>query len=309
MAIDEKRDFVHDLTSNMATVAQLVRALDCDSRGRGFETRQSPTFYKPSAMTILQAFFLGIIQGLTEFLPVSSSGHLKIAESLFGFQNLHTYILFDLVCHLGTLLAISLVFWKDIKNTFTTDHKRLLQILIAIFPLFFLVPFLKPLKELFNQTEYLGFFFLLTATILWAGTKFKTPQSNSNLKKNRFRDAFYIGLVQLFAIFPGLSRSGSTISTAWLLGWNRKDALVFSFLIAIPAIIGGTCVEFLEILFNPVNPPTIGINFYLIGFLSAFITGYFTLLFLIELAIKERFQYFAWYCMIVGLWSIWYFNL
>jgi len=260
------------------------------------------------AMTTLEAFILGIVQGITEFFPVSSSGHLKVAEALFGFKHLDRYILFDLVCHLGTLLAILIVFSLEVRRSLTIEHARLKQIALATLPLFLLIPVMGPVKAIFNKPEYLGLFFLATALLLTLGMRCKEVKPKEQLEQNRWRDALFIGLFQLFAIFPGISRSGSTISAAWMRGWQRRDAVVFSFLIAIPAIVGGSMVELLQLYIKSPDAPSLGSLQYTAGFVSSFAVGYGALIILVKLAIKERFQYFVWYCLIVGLWSLWYFN-
>src|SRR5690606_13141957 len=141
----------------MAIVAQLVRASDCGSESRGFESRQSPIlFLTPTfSMTILEALILGIIQGLTEFLPVSSSGHLMLMQVLLGMKNLRGLILFDLVCHLGTLLAIFYFFRQQIANVFSTHGKLFFLICLGTVPLFFMVPFKTWIDYAFSSPTWL----------------------------------------------------------------------------------------------------------------------------------------------------------
>jgi len=260
-------------------------------------------------MSTLEAILLGLIQGVTEFLPVSSSGHLELGQVLLGFEQLNTYVLFDLVCHLGTLLAILIIFFPQIRATATTDRTKLLQVFLATLPLFALIPIMKPVKATFDQPQYLGFFFLLTATLLYAGMYFKTVKPKDTLQKSRWRDALTIGIFQVIAIFPGVSRSGSTISAGWMLGWDRRDAVTFSFLLAIPTILGGISFELLQLLGQGEGkfPPSIGPTQYIAGFVSSFAFGYAALLLLIRLAMKEKFMYFVWYCLALGILTTWYF--
>lgn len=257
-------------------------------------------------MTNIEAILLGIIQGLTEFLPVSSSGHLTLAQSLFGFKDLENYIIFDVVCHLGTLLAIFCIFRKQIIEL-CSNKTLILQIALATALLFPLVLILKPIKSLFDNTQLLGFFFLLTAGILYAGIRFGYEATPERLKKNKWRDAIYIGLFQALAIIPGVSRSGSTISAARMRGWSPIDAINFSFLLAIPAILGATAVESLGLL-NGQALPDIGLSQYVLGFLTSFIFGLFALILLKSLAVKHKFMYFVWYCLILGIATVVYYN-
>jgi undecaprenyl-diphosphatase len=264
-------------------------------------------------MSTLEAVILGIIQGLTEFLPISSSGHLELGQLLLGLKNLDHYVLFNLVCHLGTLLAIFLVFADQIRAVFKTDRTRLYQILLGTLPLFPLVLLIKPLKALFNQPQYLGFCFLFTALLLYAGIRFGSVVPDfSKRERHRWRDALFIGLFQAVAILPGVSRSGSTISGGLLLGWKQQEAITFSFLLAIPAILGATVIELWQVLKSSqtnLEIPLIGWVEYAAGFLTAFGVGYLALQFLIKLAAKNKFIYFVWYCLIIGIGTILYFNI
>lgn len=255
-------------------------------------------------MSFFEAIFLGLIQGITEFFPVSSSGHLVLFQKLLGFNNLENYMFFDLVCHLGTLLAVGIVFADEIKKVFK-DKKRVLQILLGTLPLFPLVLILKPLKSIFNDPQYLGFFFLLTALLLFLGEKI----SSIKAQPNPYRDALKIGCFQALAILPGVSRSGSTISCAKILGWNVKEALSFSFLLSIPAILGGMVLETFQMVYKQSFPAEIPLYTYFAGFLTAFFIGWMTLKLLIRIAIRDKFQVFIWYTFLMGLFTIILFRL
>jgi undecaprenyl-diphosphatase len=254
-----------------------------------------------------EAIVLGIIQGLTEFFPISSSGHLILIQSLFGLTNLENYILFDLVCHLGTLCAIFLTFASQIKNLLTIDRSRFIQIIVGTLPLFPLVLFLKPIEEKFGEPKYLGFYFFCTALLLFIALKRGKEISPHLLEKKKWRDALTIGIFQAVAIFPGISRSGSTLSGASLLGWNRQNSVTFSFLLAIPAILGGTTIQLIKFYVEP-SFPSLESSCYYAGFLSSFIVGYFALSQLIKLAMKGKLMYFVWYCLILGSSTILYFQ-
>lgn len=284
----------------MAVIAQLVRALDCGSRGRGFKSRWSPFLYI-SFMSIIEAILLGIIQGLTEFLPVSSSGHLELGQHLLGFTNLDKYIFFDLVCHLGTLVALLVVFAKQIRDI---QRSKLLWVIIGTLPLFPLVFFMKPIKDIFNQPQYLGYCFLFTALLLYLGGRVRMP-----FERKSWRDALVIGVFQAIAILPGISRSGATISAGRLLGWKAEEAATFSFLLAIPAILGGIMLESLHLFKgNQLIFSEVGLLQYICGFLFSLGIGYVALRALMQLAAKDKFVYFVWYCMAIGVVTLVYFN-
>ncbi len=257
-------------------------------------------------MNSIEAFVLGIIQGLTEFLPVSSSGHLKLFQHLLGFKNLDQYMLFDVICHLGTLIAIIIYFRHPIWKIVTGDTVKLLQIMLATLPLFPLALLLKPIKSLYNAPQYLGFFFLLTAIILYVGITFSkvVPQQN----RSRWKGPFIIGLSQALAILPGVSRSGSTISSARLVGWSTAEAMEFSFLLALPAILGATTLELINFSKQPYMDIQIDPLQYFIGFLSSFIFGIIALKLLRYIAIRNNFIYFVWYCGLLGIFTLLLFN-
>ncbi|MEI8365546.1 MAG: undecaprenyl-diphosphate phosphatase [Parachlamydiaceae bacterium] len=259
-------------------------------------------------MTTLDAILLGVVQGLTEFLPVSSSGHLKLVQYFLGLQNLDRYIVFDLVCHLGSLLAIIMVFFRPIRHLFATNSRRLWQVVIGTLPLFPLLLIMKPIKAVYADPSYLGFFFLLTAAILFVGCRFGKIVSEIDRQKHPWRDALLIGVWQAVAIFPGVSRSGSTISGARLLGWGAYDAVFFSFLLAIPAILGGTVLEVFKLWLHPETVLDLPLSDYIAGFVTSFLVGFASLQLLLKLAVQNKFSYFAWYCLFLGLMTIYYFH-
>ncbi len=253
-------------------------------------------------MTWIEAIILGIIQGITEFFPVSSSGHLTLCQHLLGLNHLKETVAFDLVCHLGTLLAILTVFYKQLKRLLRIRWK---QIAIATLPLFPLAMLLKPIKELFHNPQTLGFCFLITAAMLYFSNRFSRAVPRFHRKRKRYRDALLIGLSQAAAILPGISRSGSTISAARLMGWNQNDALTFSLLLAIPAILGGAFLEFLELMKTP--QMQISSREYCLGFFFSFMVGYIALRTLAKMIIHNEIMGFVWYCMVLGIFSLIYF--
>lgn len=259
-------------------------------------------------MTLLEAFFLGLIQGITEFLPVSSSGHLELGQYLLGFQSLQKYILFNLICHLGTLAAIFYFFFPQIKEC-CVNHKNMLgKIILGTLPLFPLVLVLKPIKSIFDQPQYLGFCFLITAALLYAGYAIRLNLPFSQTERRWF-DPLAIGMFQAAAILPGISRSGATISAARLLGWEKDEAIQFSFMLAIPAICGGTVLELWQFYRTPAaDIAAISWGQFFIGFITSFIIGCIALRLLQRLISNNKWHYFAWYCLILGFATIYYFN-
>lgn len=261
-------------------------------------------------MSIFEALFLGILQGITEFLPVSSSGHLVLGQYLLGFRNLNKLVDFTLACHLGTLLSVFVFFWRDIWNIITKDHKKILWVILGTLPLFPLALFAEPIKEMFDKVQYLGWFFMITALLLYLATYYGRNLPVQGLEKKRWSDSLIIGLFQALAILPGVSRSGSTISGARLLGWEPKDAVTFSFLLSIPAILGGCILEFGKVYFkNYSSGVDISFAAYAAGFLSAFIVGCGALALLVKVVQTNRLMIFSWYCLALGIFTLIYFNI
>lgn len=259
-------------------------------------------------MTFLEAILLGIVQGATEFLPVSSSGHLELVQHFLGFQSLHQYIAFNMICHLGTLCAILFIFSKQVADCLKNQGKLLLKVCLGTIPLFPLLLIMKPIKALFDQPQYLGFCFLITSILLFAGTFFKASRSFSKTISVSF-DPLVIGLFQALAILPGISRSGATISAARVLGWSKEEAIQFSFLLAIPAIGGGTFLEIWQFYRSPVSEiAPIQFGQFLAGFTTSFIVGCMALYLLQSIMKHNKWHYFALYCLFLGLITIYYFN-
>jgi len=245
-------------------------------------------------MNLIQAVFLGLVQGLTEWFPVSSSGHLALFQNLFG---LDVPVLFDILLHVGTLIVVLLVFYKDIykilKSIFTWNTKSeyfKLAVFIVIGSIGTVIIgyfFRNLFVGFFNNLKIVGIAFLATGCLLF----FSNKEGN---KKLNCKDSFLIGLVQGIALIPGISRSGSTISTGMLFGIERKKVARFSFLLLIPAVIGGFIFEFKDIAsINPV--------YALVGVLTSVIVGFFSLRFLLKIIEKGKFRYFGYYCFLIGV--------
>lgn len=253
-------------------------------------------------MSHLEALILGILQGATEFLPISSSAHLKLAKILFGLEEGEGLVIFDLVCHLGTLTALTAFFWQDIVALFRSERKKIPLLIIATLPL---VPFyflLKPLRDFASQTNFLGFFLILTALILFVGSRLRLKRAEIPTFRSKIHDALWIGTMQATALIPGISRSASTISCAQVLGWEAKEAVRFSFLLSIPTILGGNCLELLKLLYKSTTAPiSLSFSGCVVGFLSAGVIGFTVIRFAVRFLEKGDLRPFAWYCLILGL--------
>ncbi|SHJ32317.1 undecaprenyl-diphosphate phosphatase [Aquimarina spongiae] len=258
-------------------------------------------------MEIFDAVILGIIQGLTEFLPVSSSGHLELGKAILGDNSVpEESLLFTVVLHFATALSTIVVFRKDIIEIikgllqFKKNEETFfaLKIIISMIPAVLVGLFFEEqLEQLFGgNIMFVGFMLIITAILLWLADKAKDTQksvSNSN--------AFVIGVAQAIAMLPGISRSGATISTSVLLGNDKTKAARFSFLMVIPLIFGKIAKDIMggELTFSSDNSTAMGI-----GFLAAFISGLFACTWMISLVKKSKLTYFAVYCIIVGIVAI-----
>jgi len=268
-------------------------------------------------LNLLQAILLGTIQGLTEFLPVSSSGHLVIFQHLFGLKEAELF--FDICLHAGTLIAVVAVFYRDIisilktlvraprlareaggmKPLFATDENIRITVLILVgtIPTGLLgVLFHEIADQVFGNLPLVGLMLLITGTLLWVTRGAKTsgkPASGMTLL-----DSILIGIVQGLAILPGISRSGSTISAAILMGIDRETAGRYSFLLSIPAIMGAMAMSFESGLMEQSSAPLAAIAG---GTLAAVLVGYLALLFLLRVIKHGKFYMFSPYCWIVGV--------
>lgn len=260
-------------------------------------------------MEIIKSFILGIVQGLTEFLPVSSSGHIEIFKEILNFSyDSENGLFFTLILHLATAMSTLIYFWVDVKKIIYSLFKLKkdenfnfsLMIIVSMIPAglvgFF---FENKINQLFNGNLLLvGSMLIITSILLFVSDKI------NNLKKElTVMNAFVIGIAQALAILPGISRSGSTIATSLFLGINRDLAAKFSFLMVIPIIVGSSLK--MIIYDNLVFEEVIVIN-YIVGFLSALISGYYACKWMILLVRKSKLFYFSIYCLIVGLISISY---
>jgi len=240
---------------------------------------------------MIKYIFLGIVQGLTEFLPVSSSGHLVILQKILGITV--NQIAISVVLHLGTLLALIIFFWKDILNLL--KNPRLLGLVFIVVIITGIIGVLGKdfFEGLFSSAKAVGIAWLCTGLIL-ISTKKLVRLDRDKLK---LKDAFVLGLTQALAIIPGISRSGVTISTLFYRRIERKLAFTFSFLVSIPVILGAAALEARKIEVLPQGD----IKNLCVGFIFSFFTGLLALLFLRLVINKAKFHYFGFYCIFMSV--------
>lgn len=260
-------------------------------------------------MNEIDAIILGLVQGLTEFLPVSSSGHLEIGKAILGDRSIPSEsLLFTVVVHFATALSTLVVFRKDVADIFkglfqfkkNEETMFSLKIIISMIPAALVgVFFDEELEALFGGNILLvGFMLLITALLLYLADKAKNTK-----KPVSYSNAFIIGISQAIAILPGISRSGATISTSVLLGNDKGKAARFSFLMVVPLILGKIAKDILSgDLFETSTEPSILI----LGFISAFIAGIAACTWMISIVKNSKLSYFAVYCFIVGLIAIYF---
>lgn len=243
----------------------------------------------------MKYILLGIIQGLTEFLPVSSSGHLVIFQALFKLPH---SIAFDVVVHLATALAVVVYFWRNILELFTTKRKMLWHLMVGtVFTGILGLTFKDFFESLFSSVFAVGWFLLLTGLIIilaeWIG------KGTRKSEEMNIWDAVLIGLAQGCAIAPGLSRSGTTISASLARGLDRTLAARFSFLLSIPAILGAGVIQSKEI----VKAGTVGIGAWplILGFVAAFVSGWIAIKIFMNIIQRMSIRGFAYYCFAVGI--------
>ena len=258
-------------------------------------------------MDWLEALILGIIQGLTEYLPVSSSGHLAIGSALFGIQG-EDNLTFTIAVHVATILSTLVILWKEVEWLFrgffkfkmNTEMKYIINILISMIPIGIVGFFFKDeVERIFGSGLFIvGLMLLVTATLL-AFSYYAKPRIKEEISK---KDAFIIGIAQACAVMPGLSRSGSTIATGLMLG-NKKERLAqFSFLMVIPPILGEALLDGTKIVKGAAEGATdISITSLTVGFVAAFVSGCIACKWMINIVKKGKLIYFAIYCGIVGL--------
>lgn len=258
-------------------------------------------------MDILDAIILGVIQGFTEFLPVSSSGHLELGKVILGDNSIpEESLLFTVILHFATALSTIVVFRKDIVEISTSllqfswneDTQFVSKIVISMLPAVVVgLLFEKELESFFGgNIAFVGSMLLVTALLLWLADR---PKNTS--KPVTFKNALIIGIAQAIAMLPGISRSGATISSSVLLGNDKSKAARFSFLMVIPLIFGKIAKDILggELTTEATNFTTLGI-----GFIAAFSSGLIACTWMIKLVKKSKLSYFSVYCVVLGLLAI-----
>lgn len=267
----------------------------------------------------LESFFVALLQGITEFLPISSSGHIVIAQALLG-QDLELGMVFNIITHFGTLGSIVIYFYKDLKAMAVSAFNMLLKpgdisrnwehdeatrfniyVLLSMIPAGIIGFTMRhQLDAAFGNPVGVSLMFLFTGTFLFA-TKFFAEGT----KKLNIKNTFIIGIAQAVALIPGVSRSGATISMAVFLGINRNDIARFTFIMMLPVVAGATLVEILGISMGQVESSYI--PHLILGFFVSLISGYYALKYLIILFKSKGIHYFAYYCWTVGIFGLIYF--
>ena len=264
-------------------------------------------------MSEIQALILGLVQGLTEYLPVSSSGHLEIGKMLLGPEAEAGGLTFSIVVHVATVLSTLVILWKEIvwilkglfKFEWNEEAKYTLNILISMIPVGIVgLCFKEQVETLFSSNTVVGVCLLVTAALLTL-THYAKPRQREKISPLH---AFIIGLAQAAAVLPGLSRSGSTIATGLLLGNSKQTLAQFSFLMVIPPILGEALLDFKDIFFPSAEQLAASgaeaatpVSALLVGFAAAFVSGCFACKWMISLVKKCKLIYFGIYCALAGL--------
>ena len=273
-----------------------------------------------SAVTIWNAIILGLVQGLAEFLPISSSGHLSILNNLFGLTTAEEgHMFFDVLLHLGTLISICVVYWQDIvdmffevlgfvnlgpragqKKTHYPAARLFLMIVLATLPLVLILPIKDMLEGLYYNSIFIGVMLIFTGFMLYISDKM--VPGNKTEKNMGMLDALLIGVCQCAATIPGLSRSGTTITAGIATGLRREFAVKFAFLMSLPAVLGANILSIADAAregIDWVNMPA-----YLVGMAVAMVVGIASISLLKRISRSGRFGGFAYYCWVAGALSI-----
>lgn len=272
-------------------------------------------------MNTVLAIFYGAIQGLTEFLPVSSSAHLSLAQNFFGFEDIaSSNLTFDVMLHLGTLFAVFTVYFKDIVRLipafftmtgklfkgkfrlkdFSSDERFIIFVIIATLPLVFAFFVKDGIESLTHYPKIIGIILIVNGFILLLSDRY--GNGKKQIGQTKPGDALVVGLCQMLALLPGISRSGATISGGKFMGFDREYAVGFSFILSIPAIIGGNVFSLGEMIKEPLSEQEI---FPVIcGMFSAFVVGICAMKLLQYLSKKSNFKLFAYYCFVIGTLSV-----
>ena len=266
-------------------------------------------------MSLLSSIILGLIQGVAEFLPISSSGHLAIAEHLLGMTGLEIPEFFDVLLHLGTLIAVFAAYWEDIRNMVveffcgvrdlahrTTPtpvppaRRLILLIIVGTLPLLVVLPIKDLVEGLADNMYFVGGALIVTGFLLFASDRVRKGRKTE--KSATLVDVLLVGAAQAIATCPGISRSGTTITAGCFVGFDRKFAVRYSFLLSIPAILGANVLSIKDALDTVVWTE---VPVYLVGVAVAAAVGYACIRLLKMIADKGKFGFFAYYCWVVGI--------
>lgn len=257
-------------------------------------------------MSVFEAFVLGMLQGLTEFLPISSSGHIQLGAYFFKINTTEN-LMFTVLVHGATVLSTIIVFWKDIvkifkgvfKFEYNEETKLLLQITVSMIPVGLVGVFFKEEVETLFDGKILFVAGMLVITgFLLAATNYINPRARSG-EMNYLR-ALPIGIAQAFAVLPGISRSGATIATGLILGVEKEKATRFSFLMVIPPILGATLLQIMDIAENPSITGNTSFTALAVGFITALVFGIIACRWMISIVKQGKLIYFAIYCFIIS---------
>lgn len=268
-------------------------------------------------MTYLTAFLLGLVQGVAEFLPISSSGHLAIAQNLLGLEDAGSVPeFFDVLLHLGTLIAVFAAYWTDIcemvveffrgigdlvhrstPSPVPPARRLILLIIVGTLPLFAVLPIRKHVQGLTDNMIFVGAALIVTGILLFLCDRVRKGRKTE--RSATWLDALLVGVGQAVATLPGVSRSGMTITAGCFVGYERRFAVRFSFLLSIPAVLGANILSIGDAVQAGINGAEVPM--YLVGVVTAAVTGYLCIRLLKYVADKGRFGAFAYYCWAVGI--------
>jgi len=269
-------------------------------------------------MDLLSSIFYGVVQGLTEFLPISSSGHLALFQIFFG-MNGEENIAFNVLLHLGTLLAVFAMYYKDIfalvpafftmlkkvftgkfkLSDYTVNERMVILLIIATLPLVVIVKFADAVEYISTYAVIIGAILIFNGLVLMLSDNIsKKSRDKIGIEKATPKKALFVGICQMFAVVPGLSRSGSTITGGLLMNFDREFAVKFSFIMSIPAILGASILE-LPVLFEGTTTKT-EIGIYIVGALTAAVVGFCAMKLLTYISKRHSFKIFSYYCFAIG---------
>lgn len=267
-------------------------------------------------MNAFHAILLGLVQGLTEFLPVSSSGHLTLVQTLFGLSTESSNMLFNVLLHFGTLLSVVVAFWSDIRELFVEffrwigagfrvqgqPYRRfIIMLLLSIVPMFAILPIKDTIENAFQSPLLVGCMLLVTALILYLSEKF--PRGHKTEQNASYLDGFLVGVCQCFAVLPGLSRSGTTMIAGLSRGFQRDFAVRFAFIMSLPVILGANILEVGEAVATSASTG-VPLYIYLIGIVTSMLSGLAAIKMVRFVARRGNFRPFVVYCAAIGLITI-----